>query len=705
MPPFTLHTEMTPQGDQPQAIEALVRGIQQGLPWQTLLGVTGSGKTFTMANVIQQLQRPTLILSHNKTLAAQLYGEFRSFFPENAVEYFISYYDYYQPEAYVPSKDVYIEKETDVNDEIDRLRLKATASLLSRRDVVIVASVSCIYGLGSPETFESMYLQLNVGGHKSREEIVRHLVDIYYSRNNLELTRGTFRVRGDIVEIYPAYDSEVYRIELFGDEIEKITRINPTSGDKLNDIESLLVFPAKHFVTTPATLQEAILRISTEVDQRVAEFKSAGKLIEAQRIEQRVKFDIEMLREIGFCSGIENYSRHLALREAGVRPACLLDYFPEDILVFVDESHVSIPQVRAMYNGDRARKETLVEYGFRLPSALDNRPLRFEEWEAIVKQGVFVSATPSDYELIKSEGVVVEQVVRPTGLLDPIIEVKPTEHQIDDLMAEIQIVVNRSERVLVTTLTKRMSEDLTTYLRNNGVRVEYLHSDIESLKRIDIIRDLRIGQFDVLVGVNLLREGLDLPEVALVAVIDADKEGFLRSARSLMQTSGRAARNSAGKVIFYADEVTESMRKVIEETNRRRAKQEQYNTERGIIPTTIRKSVEDILIGVKNATDRIDSPEKTQIAKNELSEWERDALIDRLEREMEEAAKRLEFERAAALRDRIALLRGEAIDVLGILGNPASDSPEGRTGTTKRVKLAGATRQRLAKEEQKKASS
>lgn len=699
MPPFKLVSNYVPTGDQPEAIRALVEGVRQNVPWQTLLGVTGSGKTFTMANVITELQRPTLILSHNKTLAAQLFGEFRGYFPENAVEYFISYYDYYQPEAYVPSTDVYIEKETDINDEIDRLRLKATASLLSRRDVVIVASVSCIYGLGSPEEFERQYLQLDVGSHKSREEMVRHLVNIFYSRNNLSLERGTFRVRGDIVEIYPAYEHEVYRIELFGDEIEKIQRVDPLTGDVLSALDSLIVFPAKHFVTSPPTLQEALRRINGELDERIAELKSVNKLIEAQRIEQRTKFDVEMLREVGFCSGIENYSRHLSLRSAGERPACLLDYFPEDILVFVDESHVTVPQLRAMYNGDRQRKMTLVDYGFRLPSALDNRPLQFDEWNAIVRQGIFVSATPGDYELTQSEGVVVEQVVRPTGLLDPIIELRPTKHQIDDLIGEIQNVVLRGERVLVTTLTKRMSEDLTTFLRNNGIRVEYLHSEIESLKRVDIIRDLRIGQFDVLVGVNLLREGLDLPEVALVAVLDADKEGFLRSERSLLQTAGRAARNSAGKVLFYADNITESMRKVIEETNRRREKQDAYNHEHNITPTTIRKSVEDILAGVRAATDRIDSPEKAALSGNELSEWERDELIVRLENEMEEAARKLEFERAAAIRDRISLLRGESLDVLGIRADPDSQTTRGKQGTTKRVKLAGAERKRLQKKQ------
>ncbi len=694
MPQFELKTDLVPQGDQPEAIAALVTGIQQGLPWQTLLGVTGSGKTFTMANIIAQLQRPTLILSHNKTLAAQLYGEFRQFFPDNAVEYFISYYDYYQPEAYVPSKDIYIEKETDVNDEIDRLRLKATASLLSRRDVLIVASVSCIYGLGSPEEFATQYLQVDLGATITRDQIVQHLVNIYYSRNNLELARGEFRVRGDVIEIHPAYEQEIYRIQLNDDVVEKIRRIDPLTGEVLSELPVLVVFPAKHFVTSPATMKEALGRINKELDDRIAEFKSAGKLIEAQRIEQRCKFDLEMLREVGFCSGIENYSRHLSLRDEGMRPACLLDYFPDDMLVFIDESHVTIPQLRAMYNGDRHRKETLVEYGFRLPSALDNRPLQFDEWNAIVKQGIFVSATPSDYELTQSEGVVVEQVVRPTGLLDPIIEMKPTEHQIDDLMAEIQQVVLRGERVLVTTLTKRMSEDLTTFLRNNGIRVEYLHSEIESLKRIDIIRDLRIGQFDVLVGVNLLREGLDLPEVALVAILDADKEGFLRSARSLMQTAGRAARNSAGKVIFYADTVTESMRKVIDETNRRREKQVQYNTERGIIPTTIRKSISDIMIGVKDATDRIDKPEKTTSIRTELSEWEREELIERLEAEMEEAARTLSFERAAALRDRIALLRGEAIDVLGIQPDQKGLTKRGKQGTTNRVKLGAVNRKK-----------
>lgn len=664
MDKFILKTDLTPKGDQPKAIEQLVNGIKQGLPWQTLLGVTGSGKTFTMAKVIEAVNRPTLVLSHNKTLAAQLYTEFRQFFPDNAVEYFISYYDYYQPEAYIPATDVYIEKETDVNDEIDRLRLKASASLISRRDVIIVASISCIYGLGSPEEFRKQYLRLDLGQKITRDEIIQHLVQIYYTRNNLKLERGTFRARGDVIEIQPAYEKDVYRVELLDNIVEKISKINGVTGDVQKQMHTLAIFPAKHFVMAPDSLDESLRRIRLELDERLKELRSQNKLLEAQRLEQRTLFDLEMLAEVGFCSGIENYSRHLSLRPAGERPACLLDYFPEDYIVFVDESHVTIPQIRAMYNGDRHRKEVLVEYGFRLPSALDNRPLRFDEWEKIVKQGIFVSATPSDYELEKSNGVVVEQIVRPTGLLDPMIEVRPTKYQIDDLISEIHQVTLRGERVLVTTLTKRTSEDLTVFLRNAGIRVEYLHSEIESLKRVDILRDLRLGLFDVLVGINLLREGLDLPEVALVAILDADKEGFLRSEKSLMQVAGRAARNSAGKVIFYADVVTESMRKVIEETNRRRAKQEEYNRLHGITPQTIRKSVELILTDIKQQRGRIDSYEKTKITYRELSEWEREELIEKLEKEMKKYAEKLEFEKAAEIRDRIALLKGAAIDLL-----------------------------------------
>lgn len=666
MDKFILKTDLVPKGDQPQAIEQLVNGLKQRVAWQTLLGVTGSGKTFTMAKVIEQVNRPTLVLSHNKTLAAQLYGEFKSFFPENAIEYFISYYDYYQPEAYIPTKDVYIEKETEVNDEIDRLRLKASASLIARRDVLIVASISCIYGLGSPEEFRKQYLRLDIGQEITREEIMNHLIQIYYTRNNLGLERGTFRARGDVIEIQPAYEKNVYRLELDENIVNKISQIDSITGNTLSTLTTLAIFPAKHFVMASESMDEAMKRIRAELDERLRELRADNKLLEAQRLEQRTHFDLEMLTEVGFCSGIENYSRHLSLRPAGERPACLLDYFPDDFLMFVDESHVTIPQIRAMYNGDRHRKEVLVDYGFRLPSAMDNRPLQFEEWEKIVKQGIFVSATPSDYEFIKSGGVIVEQIVRPTGLLDPMIEVKPTQFQIDNLVSEIHQVTQRGERVLVTTLTKRMSEDLAVFLRNAGIKVEYLHSEIESLKRIDILRDLRLGLFDVLVGINLLREGLDLPEVALVAILDADKEGFLRSERSLLQVAGRAARNSAGKVIFYADVITESMRKVIEETNRRRAKQEEYNLINGITPETIRKSVESILSDLKGQHGRIDSIEKTKITYRELSDWEREELIDNLEKEMKYYATNLEFEKAAVLRDRIALLKGTAIDLIGV---------------------------------------
>ncbi len=666
---FQLVSDFQPQGDQAQAIERLVAGLEQGQRFQTLLGVTGSGKTFTMANVIERWGRPTLVMSHNKTLAAQLYGEFKSFFPHNAVEYFISYYDYYQPEAYIPTTDTYIEKETSINDEIDRLRLRATSSLMERDDVIIVASVSCIYNLGSPQDYRNLLLFLEKGQSYPRKELLTRLVEMYYTRNNLEFPRGSFRVRGDVIEIHPAYEEEALRLEFWGDALDRITRFTPLTGEVIEEREKAAIYPAKHFVTTLPGLQNALRAISEELDERLAQLRSEGKLLEAQRLEQRTKFDLEMLREVGYCSGIENYSRHLAGRNPGDRPWTLIDYFPEDFLMIVDESHVTVPQIRGMYNGDRARKTVLVEYGFRLPSALDNRPLRFEEWEALVKKALFVSATPAEYELERSGGVVVEQIIRPTGLMDPEIVVKPVAGQIDDLIEEIRRVVERGERVLVTTLTKRMAEDLTEYLKGVDIRVRYLHSEIESLDRVEILRDLRLAEFDVLVGINLLREGLDLPEVSLVAILDADKEGFLRSERSLMQTAGRAARNAAGRVIFYADEITESMRKVIEETERRRRAQAKYNVEHGITPTTIRKTVDDILKATTAADAKTRVPEEmARLAKDArrdyMTEWELEEIISRLEQEMKRAARELEFERAARLRDEIQRLKEEL--------NPAS---------------------------------
>ncbi|WP_457565555.1 excinuclease ABC subunit UvrB, partial [Caldithrix abyssi] len=561
---FKLVSSYKPQGDQPQAIAGLVEGLKRGEKFQTLLGVTGSGKTYTMANVIAQVNKPTLIISHNKTLAAQLYGEFKGFFPENAVEYFISYYDYYQPEAYIPTTDTYIEKDSSINDEIDRLRLKATSSLLARRDVIVVASVSCIYGIGSPSDYMSMLVMLRVGDHFNRQDLLMRLVDIQYTRNDFDFQRGTFRIRGDIVDIFPAYEEFAYRIEFFGSEVDSIKTLDPVSGRTMESVDHAVIFPAKHFVTPAEKLKTAIENIRLELQERLKELRAQNKLLEAQRLEMRTNFDIEMMQEIGYCSGIENYSRHLSGREPGQPPYTLIDFFPEDFLMIIDESHQTIPQLRAMYNGDRSRKETLVEYGFRLPSALDNRPLRFEEFEQRIHQVIFVSATPGDYELEKCKGVVVEQVIRPTGLVDPEIEIRPVATQIDDLIHEIKERVKRKERTLVTTLTKRMAEDLTDYLQAAGIRVRYLHSEIDALERVGILRDLRLAEFDVLVGVNLLREGLDLPEVSLVAVLDADKEGFLRSYVSLMQTAGRAARNVDGRVIFYADRMTESMRKTID---------------------------------------------------------------------------------------------------------------------------------------------
>ncbi|MCH8955077.1 excinuclease ABC subunit UvrB [candidate division KSB1 bacterium] len=665
MAKFHLKSDFKPTGDQPRAIEELTAGLRRGDKFQTLLGVTGSGKTFTMANVIAEIGKPALIISHNKTLAAQLYGEFKCFFPNNAVEYFISYYDYYQPEAYVVSSDTYIEKDTSINDEIDRLRLKATSSLLSRDDVIIVASVSCIYGLGNPEDYKHELLILERGQKMERNRILTQLVDSYYTRNDFEFSRGTFRVRGDVVEIFPAYEQEALRIELFGDEIEQISVVNTITGEILSTQETAAIYPAKHFVTPQKKIQSAIVAIREELAERLAVFRTQEKLLEAQRLEMRTRYDLEMLQELGHCNGVENYSRHLSGRKEGQRPYTLIDYFPEDFLTIIDESHATIPQVNAMYHGDRSRKETLVEHGFRLPSALDNRPLTFEEFNGMMSQMVFISATPADYELEKCKGVVVEQIIRPTGLMDPKIFVRPVKQQIDDLIAEIRECVKREDRVLVTTLTKRMAEDLTDYLAGMDVRVRYLHSEIDALKRVEILRDLRLAEFDVLVGVNLLREGLDLPEVSLVAVLDADKEGFLRSARSLMQISGRASRNVAGKVIFYGDRMTDSMKRTIEETNRRREIQAKYNEEHSIIPKSVYKSYEQVMSTTRVADIKAEKWGKgrsTSISETnwkKLSPLEKEEMLDRFEKEMLECARKLEFERAAELRDEMDLLTGK----------------------------------------------
>ena len=663
---FKLASEFQLQGDQPQAVDELTRGLQSGETFQTLLGVTGSGKTFTMANVIASVNKPTLIISHNKTLAAQLYGEMRSFFPHNAVEYFISYYDYYQPEAYIPNTDTYIEKDTSINDEIDRLRLKAASSLLSRNDVVIVASVSCIYGLGSPEDWKKMNLFLDRGQRIERDVILRRLVEILYTRNDVSFERGTFRVRGDVIEVIPAYEREAIRIELWGDEIERITVVDVVSGEIINELDRVAIYPAKHFVTPYERLESAMEHIEQELEERLEYFRRNNKLLEAQRLEQRTNYDLEMMHEIGYCSGVENYSRHLSGRQAGERPATLIDYFPKDFLLIIDESHVTIPQINGMYHGDRSRKETLVEYGFRLPSALDNRPLNFQEFESIINQCIFVSATPADYELQKCEGVVVEQIIRPTGLMDPEIEVRPVNGQIDNLIHEINLRVERNERILVTTLTKRMAEDLTDYLAGAGIRVRYLHSEIDALDRVGILRDLRLAEFDVLVGINLLREGLDLPEVSLVAILDADKEGFLRSERSLIQTAGRAARNVSGKVIFYADKVTDSMQRAIDETERRRAIQQEYNREHGITPRTIYKSVDEVMRSTRVADARVDPygkkverDEKVLHAWEQMSREEKMEMLNQLQQQMMQAAANLEFESAAEIRDRIDLLKDE----------------------------------------------
>ena len=655
MSDFKIVSDYKMMGDQPQAVKQLSEGILRGDRFQTLLGVTGSGKTFTMANVIEKVQRPTLVISHNKTLAAQLCGEFKEFFPDNAVEYFVSYYDYYQPEAYVPSTDTYIEKDSDINDEIEKMRHSATAALAERRDVIIVASVSCIYGLGSPVDYENQVLSLRPGMQKNRNEIIRKLVDIQYNRNDMEFKRGSFRVRGDIIDIYPIGSETAIRIELFGDEIEVIKEINPLTGE-INGIRShVSVFPASHYVTTKENIDKALISIEEELEQRIIWFKDRGKLIEAQRIEQKTRYDIEMLREVGICKGIENYSRHINGLPSGNRPYTLIDYFPEDFLVIIDESHVMLPQLRAMYAGDRSRKQALVDYGFRLPSALDNRPLNFKEFNDLVHQVIFVSATPTLYEREQSGNIIAEQVLRPTGLMDPPIEVRKSEGQIDDLIGEINKTLERKERVLVTTLTKKMSESLTDYLKNVGIKVRYLHSEIDTLERMEILRDLRLGVFDVLVGINLLREGLDLPEVALVAILDADKEGFLRNETSLVQTIGRASRNVHGRVVMYADKMTESMRRAISETNRRRAVQLAYNKEHGITPTTIEKSIRAIMEATKVAEESdlfYESRSASELTKKELGE-----LIKRLEKDMRDAASNLQFERAAELRDKIFALK------------------------------------------------
>jgi len=668
--PYQLISNLTPSGDQPDAIRQLAEGVQRGDKYQTLLGVTGSGKTFTISNVIAQTEKPVLVMSHNKTLAAQLYAEFKGFFPKNRVEFFISYYDYYQPEAYVPASDTYIAKDSSVNDEIDRLRLRATSALLSGDPkVIVVASVSCIYGIGAPDDWIGQILSLKKGQKIGRQEVLRKLLDLLYARNDYEFARGTFRVRGDVVEVIPGYENEeAVRIEFFGDVIERLSYINKVDGRILEETDFEVIYPAKQFITTRQSIDRAIGGISTELRERAGELRSLGKLVEAQRIEQRTRFDIEMMRELGYCSGIENYSRHLTGRPPGSRPFCLLDYFPKGFLTVIDESHATVPQIGAMYAGDRSRKETLVGYGFRLPSALDNRPLKFEEWESIVNQIIFVSATPGDFELEKSKGVVVEQVIRPTGLVDPEVEIRKSKNQIDDLIAEIRERAKRNERILVTTLTKQMAEDLTEYLLNIGVKVRFVHSEVAALERVEILRDLRLGDFDVLVGVNLLREGLDLPEVSLVAIIDADKEGFLRSTRSLIQTAGRTARNVNGKVILYADIMTGSMQRMIDETSRRRKKQTAYNVQHGITPETIYKTVDEVMAAtaVADVRDRRDersmksrfSAVSEPVAKY-LSKDQKDDLISELKTEMKRAAQDLEFERAAELRNSIERLEGK----------------------------------------------
>jgi excinuclease ABC subunit B len=672
MSAFELRLPFELAGDQPQAVAELAAGLRDGRNFQTLLGVTGSGKTVTMASVIASHGRPTLVMSHNKTLAAQLYGELKQFFPGNAVEYFVSYYDYYQPEAYVPTTDTYIEKDSSINEDIERLRLRATSSLMEREDVIIVASVSCIYGLGDPREYREMMLVLEVGERMERRDMLQALVRVQYARNDVQFERGAFRVRGDVVEVFPAYEEQAIRIELFGDEIERITRFDPLTGSTIARLRRTAIYPATHFVSQRSTIEAAVTRIRPELEERLLELRGAGKLLEAQRLEQRTNFDIEMLLEIGTCPGVENYSRHISGRAAGERPACLFDYFPADFLLIVDESHVSVPQIRGMYNGDRSRKLTLVEHGFRLPSALDNRPLTFDEWESLIDRAIFVSATPGDYELARTGGVIVEQLIRPTGLLDPEIQVRPVRGQVDDLIAEIREREARGERVLVTTLTKRMAEDLTDYLQQIGIRVRYMHADIDTIERVEILRDLRLGRFDVLVGINLLREGLDLPEVSLVAILDADKEGFLRNERSLIQTVGRAARNVGGRALMYADRITGSMQRAIDETNRRREVQRRYNEEHGIVPRTITKSIEELMLSTRVAdarleprprSDRVAESRPTYAEEVNLEEW-----VKILEQEMREAAAALDFERAAVVRDQL-------LEVKAKLGTGAGSRP------------------------------
>lgn len=655
---FDLQAPYEPAGDQVTAIAELVKGVQKGQRHQTLLGATGTGKTFTVSNVIKEVNRPTLVMAHNKTLAGQLYSEFKEFFPNNAVEYFVSFYDYYQPEAYVPQTDTYIEKDSSINDEIDKLRHSATSSLLERKDVIIIASVSCIYGLGNPEEYKEMVISLRTGMEIERNQLLRRLVDIQYERNDINFVRGTFRVRGDVVEIFPASrDDKCIRVEFFGDEIDRIREVDALTGEIMGERDHVAIFPASHFVTREEKMQVAIGNIERELEEQLEKLRSEDKLLEAQRLEQRTNYDLEMMREMGFCSGIENYSRHLTLREAGATPYTLLDYFPDDFLLVVDESHVSLPQVRGMYNGDQARKGVLVEHGFRLPSALDNRPLKFEEFEEHIHQAIYVSATPGPYE-IEHTPKMVEQIIRPTGLLDPVIQVRPIHGQIDDLIHEINVRAERNERVLITTLTKKMSEDLADYLKELNIKVNYLHSEVKTLERIEIIRELRLGVYDVLIGINLLREGLDIPEVSLVAILDADKEGFLRSERSLIQTIGRAARNSNGEVIMYADKITDSMQKAIDETKRRRTIQMEYNEKHGITPTTINKKVREV-IRATQAAEEVETYAQQLISGKELSKDERAALIMNLEKEMKDAARALNFERAAELRDALLELKLE----------------------------------------------
>lgn len=652
MPNFEVHSDFNMTGDQPNAVRIISKSIEEGNKHQTLMGVTGSGKTFTMAKIIEKVQKPTLVISHNKTLAAQLHGEFKEFFPDNAVEYFVSYYDYYQPEAYVPSTDTYIEKDADINDEIDKLRHSATAALLERRDVIVVASVSCIYGIGSPSSYKNQILSIREGSEMSRDEMLRKLVDMQYERNDTDFHRGTFRVRGDILDIYPAGGEEAVRVEMFGDEIDSIKEMNPLTGEITGIRPHISVFPASHYVTSKEDMEKAEITIREELKERLAWFRDNGKLLEAERLEQRTNYDLEMMREVGTCKGIENYSRHINFLMPGERPYTLLDYFPDDFLLIIDESHAMLPQLRGMYNGDRARKSSLVEYGFRLPSALDNRPLKFEEFESLVNQALYVSATPGQYEIDKSYGITAEQLIRPTGLLDPIIEVRPINGQIDDLIGEIYKTTEKNERVLITTLTKRMAEDLSKFLKDDGIRTRYLHSEIDTFERLEIIRDLRLGKFDVLVGINLLREGLDLPEVSLVVILDADKEGFLRNNTSLMQTVGRAARNSNGRVIMYADYISRAMRYTINESERRRSVQDEYNKENNIIPKTIIKPIRSVIEATKPYNEDDEYKKASEMTSREIK-----AAIKKLDKEMKQAAKDLQFERAAELRDILFELR------------------------------------------------